>query len=172
VVYHASLTSAAYYLTLNSTDAQISNNAVWNSTAPTSSVFTQGSGAWNNAATAIFYCFAPVAGYSAFGSYTGNGSTDGPFVFTNFRPRYIMIKCSSATGNWTLDDSARSPYNVGTITVPFLYPNLNIAESNGGIDILSNGFKVRYTDSDYNTNGATYIYAAFAEFPFKFSLAR
>jgi len=168
-VYHASL-GAGNAVWLNLTDASSSYPTVWNSTAPTSSVYSVGS--YMGTLTYVAYCFAPVAGYSAFGSYTGNGSADGPFVFTGFRPRYIMIKCSSATGNWTLDDSARSPYNVGTITVPFLYPNLNIAEANGGIDILSNGFKVRHTDSDYNANGATYIYAAFAENPFSIALAR
>jgi len=121
------------------------------------------------------YCFAPVAGYSAFGSYTGNGSTDGPFVYLGFRPRYIMIKKSSAassTYGWQLFDTARSPYNVTYL--PGLWADSSVAESGSayGLDILSNGFKIRLDDTNNNANGQTMIYAAFAENPFKYSLAR
>jgi hypothetical protein len=123
----------------------------------------------------VAYCFAAVAGYSAFGSYTGNGSTDGPFVYTGFRPRFILIKRSdSGAENWRIVDTARGPYNV--FGIEELYPNSSAAEGGVGtanfIDALSNGFKLRNTGSGVNANGGTYIYAAFAESPFKYALAR
>jgi hypothetical protein len=119
----------------------------------------------------VMYLFTPVAGYSAFGSYTGNGSSDGPFIFTNFRPRWVLVKASSTTSQWVLWDTARNTYNV---TDDILYPNLSAAENVNGfaIDIVSNGFKFRESGGAGNDSGVTYIYAAFAEFPFKYSLAR
>ena len=105
-----------------------------------------------------------IPGYSSFGSYSGNGSTDGPFVYTGFKPAWLLIKCSSTTGNWEIYDNARNTYNPETLA---LQPNLTSAESTiNGIDFLSNGFKVRTTDANFNTSGQTYIYAAFAENPF------
>ncbi len=170
-VYHSGLTSAAYYLTLQTTNAQTLSNNWWNSTAPTSSVFTIGS-TWYGTTNAVAYCFAAVAGYSAFGSYTGNGSTDGPFIYTGFRPRWLLVKQSSSSGvNWRLLDTARDPYNVVGLG---LTANTSDAETSGDTfcDILSNGFKVRQSTAAMNTSSATYIYAAFAESPFKYSLAR
>jgi hypothetical protein len=126
-------------------------------------------------ATYVAYCFAPVAGFSAFGNYTGNGSSDGPFVFTGFRPRWVMIKCSSSdqSGNahWVIYDAVRSTYNVVGNAI---LANASDAEYSGitGPDILSNGFKLRDTNSARNASGATYVYAAFAESPFKYSRAR
>ena len=120
----------------------------------------------------VAYCFAQVSGYSAFGSYTGNGSTDGTFVYTGFRPRFVMIKRSDAGAvNWYIFDTARDTYNAAGLE---LYPNLSNAEADGrpDLDILSNGFKIRSTSGGQNTNGGTYIYACFAEFPFRYSLAR
>jgi hypothetical protein len=115
----------------------------------------------------------PVAGYSAFGSYTGNGSADGPFVYTGFRPRYILIKTSSAgTNGWQIRDTARDTYNT---SLGRLYADLSNAEGTSAgndFDILSNGFKVRNSGGDLNTSSGTYIYAAFAENPFKNALAR
>jgi hypothetical protein len=124
-----------------------------------------------NTGTYVAYCFAPVAGYSAFGSYTGNGSTDGPFIFTGFKPAYVVMKCSSTTGGWVIRDYKRGPYNVQTGE---LAAQSSDAEANPGqpLDFLSNGFKLRNTDAWYNANGATYIFMAFAENPFKYSLAR
>jgi hypothetical protein len=120
----------------------------------------------------VAYCFAPVAGYSAFGSYTGNGSADGPFVYTGFRPRWVLYKCSStaATG-WIVIDTSRDTYN---LSQTYLQPNTSGAEGTSSImDILSNGFKFRgITSTDTNASGGTYIYAAFCEAPFKYSLAR
>lgn len=163
------------YLLLNLTDASATDpGTVWQATAPTSSVFYLGTTGEVNANTATFvaYCFAAVAGYSAFGSYTGNGSTDGPFIYTGFRPRWLMTKRtdSSTSGDWNLVDTSRGTYNaVG----PYLYANLSNAEGNAAIyDILSNGFKIRETGAGTNASGSTYIYAAFAENAFKNALAR
>jgi hypothetical protein len=121
--------------------------------------------------TYVAYCFAPVAGYSSFGSYTGNGSADGPFVYTGFRPRWVLVKNSSATGAWILLDSARDTYNVAGLT---LTPDASTAESSNDSrwDFLSNGFKIRNTYGNQNNNAQTYIYAAFAEHPFATSRAR
>jgi hypothetical protein len=127
----------------------------------------------NNSGNMVAYCFAPVVGYSSFGSYTGNGSADGPFVYTGFRPRWLMIKASSAGGinnNWIIRDTARSSYNTAQAG---LFPNLSNAEvASYDTDILSNGFKLRSTQDEHNASGATYIYAAFAESPFQYARAR
>jgi hypothetical protein len=137
--------------------------------------FAAGSGGVGNAnangTTYVAYCFAAVAGFSAFGSYTGNGSTDGTFVYTGFRPEFVMMKRTDSTSGWNMQDAARSPSNVVNET---LQANQSLSESTLGsypIDFLSNGFKLRNT-SEFNGNGATYIYAAFAENPLKYSLAR
>jgi len=172
IVYHSSLTSNQYAIRLNTTAAQTGAfGTYWNSTSPTSSVFSVGTSGENNQNTATYvaYCFAPIAGYSAFGSYTGNGSTDGPFVYTGFRPRYILIKKTSAAQDWFVYDTARDTYNEAPKT---LFPNGSYAEeSTRPMDILSNGFKLRISSAT-NDSGATYIYAAFAENPFKYALAR
>jgi len=160
----------------NTTGAVASNATYWNSTTPTSSVFSLGSEATanDNLATFVAYCFAAVPGYSAFGSYTGNGSADGPFTYLGFRPRYVLIKGSSFVSNWFVIDTSRSTFNV---SLDALRPNLDGAEVSSptttySIDILSNGFKLRTNAADSNTSSATFIYAAFAENPFKNSLAR
>jgi hypothetical protein len=172
-IYHVGLTSAAFFIKLNATDAQASGVGVWNSTAPTSSVFSIGSSSGSNGSTnaMVAYCWTPIAGFSAFGSYTGNGSTDGPFVYTGFRPRWVLIKSSSAASQWILHDTARDTYNTTSAT---LFPNLSNAEAaNNSFDILSNGFKIRVGSGEStNDSGQTYIYMAFAENPFKNSLAR
>jgi len=174
-VYHVS-TTATGRLILDGTAAFVTTATTWNSTAPTSTVFSVGSSiAVNGSGNGLVaYCFAPVAGYSAFGSYTGNGSTDGPFVYTNFRPRWIMYKRTDTSGSsWVVIDTARDTYNYCDKE---LYPNLSNAENTGSarIDILSNGYKIR-SDSTYgyiNASGGTYIYMALAESPFKYSLGR
>ena len=122
--------------------------------------------------TQVAYCWTPIAGYSAFGSYTGNGSTDGPMVYTGFRPAVIMVKRTDTTGNWCMFDDKRLGYN-GTSASKELYPNLSNAEgTSNGPDQLSNGFKLRDTYADVNASGGTYVYACWAENPFKNSLAR
>jgi hypothetical protein len=172
-VYHADLTSAAYYLGLNLTNAQISDATAFNSTAPTSTVFSVGTlGASNaNGINLVAYSFAPIAGYSAFGSYVGNSNVDGPFIFTGFRPRWIMLKCATTAGfSWCIIDTTRDTYNVATLR---LFADLTNADSaQNTLDVLSNGFKLRTTNTNENTSAATYVFAAFAESPFKNSLAR
>jgi SPRY domain/Concanavalin A-like lectin/glucanases superfamily len=174
-VYHSSLGGPQYALQLNSTSAVVNDTSIWN-TAPTSTVFGVGSTLGSNGGSSynyVAYCFAAIAGYSAFGSYTGNGSTDGPFVYCGFRPRFILIKCTTQTTNWHIADTSRDSYNVSQNA---LWTNLNSAESNGSnqyIDILSNGFKIRNATGEMNNSSSdTYIYAAFAENPFKYALAR
>ena len=173
VVYHVSA-GAAYRLLLDSSGAKVNDpTGFMNSTAPTSTVFTVGSNSsMNNSGSALVaYSFAPVAGFSTFGSYTGNGSADGPFVYCGFRPRWVMIKRTDAAGNWKVHDTSRDPYNS---TGNVLYPNVANAEATADsfYDVLSNGFKLRDTNADHNASGGTFIYAVFAENPFKNSLAR
>jgi hypothetical protein len=179
-VWHTAFGAASNtdYINLNLTDAKGSGGAVsmWNTTMPTSSVFSVGTygGVNGNTNTYVAYCFAPVAGYSAFGSYTGNGSTDGPFVYLGFRPRWVMIKASSTGGagyDWFIYDTARDTYNVCTKD---LEANLSLAEDgySADIDVTSNGFKLRNGNGGTNGSSVTYIYMAFAENPFKYSLAR
>jgi hypothetical protein len=170
IVWHKSLTSAAYSLVLNTTAAESTGIDAWANTLPTSSVFSLGS-SYAGASNSVAYCWTPVDGYSSFGSYTGNGSaTNGPFVFCNFRPAVVLVKMSSSTGNWTILDDKREGYNVDNDP---LFPNLSNAEGTTDlIDITSNGFKVRTTDATFNTNAGTYVYAAWASSPFAYSRAR
>jgi len=168
--YHVSLGASAY-VSLSNTAASASSSTLWNATSPTSSVFSLGT-AWTGSNTFVAYCFAEVAGYSKFGSYTGNGSADGPFIYTGFRPAYMLVKLSSASGEgWWVFDNKRNVYNV---TNSILSPNSSGAEITGdyGVDFTANGFKIRNAQGFDNASGATYIYAAFAEVPLKFSLAR
>ena len=172
--YHTSLGNGAE-IHMNSTAALNSSSTFWNSTTPTSSVFTLGSAFVPDTSTStmIAYCWAPVAGFSQFGSYTGNGSTDGPFIYLGFRPAYVMVKRTDSTGNWIVLDTTRSAYNYLTND---LLPNTPDAEQSPttawGWDMLSNGFKLRDNGTNDNANGGTYIYAAFAENPFKYANAR
>ncbi len=157
-------------LNLNTTAAKSDSSAA----APTSSVFNLiTTGNWNtNAVTYVAYCWAEIEGFSAFGSYTGNGNANGPFVYLGFKPKFVMYKNSSITADWVIIDSSRGTFNLNT---PHLLPNAANAEvstSSYGLDFLSNGFKCRTSDPSQNGNGNTMIYAAFAENPFKNSLAR
>jgi hypothetical protein len=175
--YHASL-SAGNIILLNSTNAQASVPTAFNSGTPTSTTFPVGGDSTTNASGGLqlAYCFSAVAGYSAFGSYTGNGSADGPFVYTGFRPRWVMVKnTTSGSTNWIIIDSQRDTYNV---MPDALGANSSAAESSfvttGWSDFLSNGFKIRLSGSgvtNVNTNTDTYIYMAFAENPFRNALA-
>jgi len=171
--YQISL-GASQYIQMDSSGAAATNTGVWNNTAPTSSVFSIGTafaGVNASGSTHVAYCFAPIAGYSSFGSWTGNGSSDGVFVYTGFRPAYVLIKGTNSNGYiWTVYDSKRNTYNVANL---FLEPDASAAETTfTTLDFLSNGFKIRSSDSAFNANGSTYIYAAFAESPFKYALAR
>ena len=157
------------YLRLDTNTVFGTNTDIWQNTAPTNSLFYVGHGDTNTAGRDyIAYCFADVQGYSKVSSsYTGNGNADGSFVYTGFKPAFLLIK-NTTTGStdWCLRDNKRSPFNVTQHT---LFPNTNDSESSGGtsydIDFLSNGFKIRNTSSRFNTSGNTYIYMAFAAAP-------
>ena len=171
--YHSALGASAR-IQLNSTDAQTTGSSQWNSTSPTSSVLSLGSGSWQETGDRfIIYAWAEIPGFSKFGSYTGNYNADGPFVHTGFRPRWVMIKCSSTSGfDWRIFDTSRSDANGANPVNYKLYPNLNAREndpsydnaSSNNIDILSSGFKLR-TNNGATNDPNTYIYAAFAETP-------
>ncbi len=166
-VYHVSL-GETHKIELNDSQAASDDNAVWNDTAPTSSVFTVGpSDERTNASsdTYVAYCFAEKKGYSKFGSYTGNGNADGTFVYTGFKPAYLLIKnISSGSTNWHIYDNKRLGYNVDN---NMSRANLsNADQTDDDLDIVSNGFKLRRVTSALSTSGDTYIYMAFAESPF------
>jgi len=184
-VWHKDLNDA-YFLALHATNAQFLDNsfgklgdATYPYVAPTSSVIQLGgtqTGSYQEVNYSgddyVMYCFHSVEGYSKFGSYTGNGSADGPFVYTGFRPAFVMIKDTGSVEQWQMVDSARDTYNV---VDSVLFPNSSGTEASASStyrDFLSNGFKVRTTDVSQNGNGRTYIYMAFAESPFKYSTAR
>jgi len=140
------------------------NNYFMNDTAPTSTVVTFGNGnEANQSGTYIGYFFDEVQGYSKFGSYTGNGSTDGTFVYTGFSPAWVMVKRTDSSNNWHMHDNKRVPFNSNNKT---LYANTGDAEGTEDFDMLSNGFKLRESGGGYNASGGTYIYMAFAEHPF------
>ena len=163
-------------LELNSTAAANTGSNISLTASSTTIGFGSASQVNGSGVNFVAYCFAPVAGYSAFGSYTGNGSTDGPFIFTGFRPKYWLIKRTDSSDYWVTDNSVTSPYN---LTSKYLLPNTADAEGDTGsnpagqaMDVLSNGFKLRNTNSGRNASGGTYIYIAFAENPFKYATAR
>ena len=172
-VYHSAV-GATKSLFLQSTGAAFDSAEYFNDTEPTSSVFTLGTNAQGNAdgGTYIAYVFAPVEGFSAFGSYAGNSSTNGPMVNLGFRPAFLICKVGTgSTGSWRLFDTTRNPSNV---TNKLIYPNLSNAEATSAeLDILSNGFKIRVAGGyDINDSGDTIVYMAFAENPFKTANAR
>ena len=170
VVYHAGIDATApqdYHLRLNTTDARVNEAEVWNDTAPTSSVFSLGSsGAPNGSGDAtIAYCFAEKTGYSKFGSYVGNGNADGTFVYTGFKPAWVMVKnANNSSADWTMFDVKRNTYN---IMDKRLRANLNNAEDAplGFIDFTSNGCKWRTDSFAVNGSGNTHVFMAFAEQP-------
>ena len=171
IVYHAGTTTpSTNNLILNSTAAAGSNSGFLTPNA-SNLVFTTSYGANNpNGVNMVAYCFAEIPGFSKFGSYTGNGSADGPFVYCGFRPKYVMWKRTDTTSAWFIYDSVRGTTNV---MGPELYPNASDAEATTTrMDFVSNGFKLRAANAGDNASGGTYIFAAFAENPFKYSLAR
>jgi hypothetical protein len=166
-VYHQSIGNNSG-VNLNGTGAQSgADSGWWNNTTPTSSVFTLGTYA-NESSNYVSYCFAEIEGYSKFDKYTGNASTDGPFVYTGFKPAWVMIKRMDGGNGWTIYDSVRNPSNV---VEKQLMADANTAEEadaahNAARDFLSNGFKIRETGNDVNVSGSNYLYMAFAENPF------
>ena len=173
-IFHSSL-GATKYLAFEDDSSPTTSSSTWNNTSPTSSVFTINTNSRVNSSTGhVAYCFSEVAGYSKFGSYTGNGNSNGAFVFTGFRPAWIMVKRTSASENWAVWDSVRDS---GSNPNGFLLRPDTVSSEGGNvsahqIDIVSNGFKLRNTDSKGNGSGSVYVYFAFAELPFKFARAR
>jgi len=169
VMYHASLGNTKR-IWLDLTNAADTNTSSWNNTTPSSSVFTLGSsGETNGSGEMIGYCFAEKAGYSKFGSYIGNNNADGPFIYTGFKPAFVIAKNTTSSGfSWELFDNKRNATDgVANVIEKRLFPDSNAAEgsnSDGYLDFVSNGFKIRKT-GDTNENNSTYIYMAFAENP-------
>tara|TARA_R100000030_G_scaffold15512_1_gene10285 strand:- start:135 stop:1193 length:1059 start_codon:yes stop_codon:yes gene_type:complete len=169
--YHSSL-GATKYILLNSTSASLTSGTRWNNTEPTSSVFTVNtSGDVNDSGDShIAYCFAEKKGYSKFGSYTGNANTDGIFIYTGFRPAWVVFKNISTSNDWFTIDIKRdtlAPNN------PVGRKSLNLNSSAGEVtrttkdmDFVSNGIKLRTADGTQNNSGENYIFMAFAESPF------
>tara|TARA_B100000214_G_scaffold350912_1_gene304927 strand:- start:347 stop:1420 length:1074 start_codon:yes stop_codon:yes gene_type:complete len=160
-VYTTKIDGSLDYLKLNTTDAK-SNSSL---SAPTSTVFTGAGSSTASYRSFVAYCFKSIQGYSKFGKYTGNGNTNGPFIYTGFKPAFVILKGSSASGSWYMLDSKRDVDNVANHAVEAQssaaeYTNYNF------IDMLSNGFKLRLGTSEVNTDGNSYIYMAFAENPF------
>ena len=170
VVNHIGLANQTNaYLLLNTNDAA-GTDSWFNSTAPSSSVVHANDGdspTNRNGGTYVMYLWRSVKGFSKFGSYTGNGSTDGTFVYTGFRPAWILIKKTAGSQDWQLMDTKRDSFNLASRRIE---PNNSDAENNdtsyNNMDILSNGFKFRATGGNTNDSGGTYIYMAFAESPF------
>jgi hypothetical protein len=172
-MYHSAIsTNVNTYINLNLTNAASTLTDIWGSALPTSSVFGIKSGTTVQASdTCVAYCWTPIAGYSAFGSYTGNGSVNGPFVYTGFKPKWVMWKRTDVAGtDWIIIDTSRQNYNTEG---PYLLPNSASAEGTfANINVLSNGFQQTSTFGGDNASGGAFIYIAFASNPFKNSLAQ
>ena len=167
-VYHASL-GATKYLALNETDVAGTASDRWQDTTPTSSLFYIGTndnqgGSYNYVA----YCFAEKQGFSKFGSYVGNGEPigDAPFIYTGFKPAFVLLKSSTYVENWIMTDNKRLGYNGSAANFRANTSNAEITDSGVNPDLLSNGFSLQNNDDSYNKNGQSYIYMAFAESPF------
>lgn len=173
VVWHQGLGDGTKYIILDTNQAVLTASNIWNSTIPTSSVFSVGTHTTtnNSSDTYIAYCFAEFEGYSKFGAYTGNGSTDGTFVYTGFRPAWVIFKRSDSTASWFIADIKRDVINpLGK----YLFADLNDDENTASdrADFYSNGFKAIVSNTNQNADSGTYIYMAFAEQPFKYANAR
>jgi hypothetical protein len=170
-VYHHKNTAAPEtdILSLNTTNATTDHAGPWNDTAPTSSVFTLGALSDTNEGsgeTYICYAWAGVQGYSKFGSYEGNGDANGTFVYTGFKPAWLVVKGIDSTGAWYIVDNRRNPYNLTNLHIPTTNEGGETSAATGlHVDLLSNGFKLRDDWSDTNEDDETFIYAAFAEEP-------
>jgi hypothetical protein len=170
-VYHHKNTSAPEtdYLNLNDNGATADDHDRWSDQAPSSTVITLGGndGVSKGSVNYVCYAWTEIQGYSKFGSYTGNGNADGPFVYTGFKPAWLMTKRTDSTSDWNMYDNKRNTFNK---VDKVLQAEGNDAEYTSGsgviLDFLSNGFKVRGTGSGINADGGSYIYMAFAEHPF------
>ena len=162
-VYHKSI-GATKMLNLNSTNAEATNNGYFNDTDPTNLVFSlgdEGNDTNGSGKTYIAYCFAEKTGYSKFSDYTGNGSAEGAFVYTGFKPAFVLVKRNEAGYSWGINDSKRPGYNE---TDKYLIPDTNASDQTNAVDLVSNGFKFRTTAGGFN-GSASYIYMAFAAEP-------
>jgi hypothetical protein len=170
LIWHNSFTVSEYLAFTAGSKGTYSN--LWGSSLPSSTVFGFSGGVYNGD-TFVAYCFAEKEGFSKIGSYTGNGSTDGPYIYCGFRPAFIMTKRTDTSGYWwEIVDTAREPYNPSDQT---LYANVSDSEYTSSVydkDLLSNGFKIRGTNGGHNASGGSYIFMAFAEQPFRYSNAR
>jgi hypothetical protein len=168
---------AGGYLSISDSDGKVGYAGYWNETVPTSTVFSVGNDedvcGGSSYPRVIAYCFHSVPGHSKMGKYEGNGLADGPFIYTGFQPKYVLMKETTDSGtNWVVYDDARNEYNPVDST---LYPNdSRVEDTNYSLDydFVSSGFKVRTTNGGINGSGQNYIYMAFAEYPFKYSNAR
>lgn len=176
LVYHKGVASDAEtdYLQLDTTASAADNSVVWNDTAPSSTVFTVGADSGVNGSTYnyIAYCFHSVEGFSKFGSYTGNGSADGSFVFCGFRPAFILVKRTNAVEDWFMYDDKRSASGGFNVLGERLKPNTSDSGyTTAYVDFVSNGFKWRVSGTGQNGSGDSYIFMAFSANPFKYSTA-
>ena len=170
MVYHQGNTSApeTEHLQIHNTNATSDNDIAWNDTAPTSTVFSvkDDDSTNDSGETHIAYLWTDIQGYSKFGNYIGNGNDDGPFIYTGFKPAWLMIKRTTANA-WGIYDSARGVFNEITMNLDADRTDAeNTATNYDDLDFLSNGFKLREENDDINASGGTYIYMAFAEHPF------
>jgi len=166
-VWHSALLGTQL-LELNTAGAIATVAAIWNSTVPTSSVFSIGTDGQTNSnnTTYVTYAFAEKQGYSKFGKYVGNASADGPFVYTGFKPAWVMIKGADVADDWYIFDNKRAGYNPEVFRLRANTTGTETTGTNNTVDHLSNGFKLRFTGGSINGSGSTYIYMAFAENPF------
>lgn len=172
-VYHSSIGNTNYLL-LNTTGISTAGATFWNNTSPTSSEFTVGSSdsVNTNGSTYVAYLFAEITGFSKISSYVGTGVASGPVINCGFKPKWIMIKRANVAANWCIWDTSRDTSNVSSLE---LSTNLTSKENSNAVvdvDIFSTGFKLRNTTATFNASGGIYVYAAFAETPFKYSRAR
>jgi hypothetical protein len=177
VVYNVNATTGSASgrpMYLNNASAEVANGAMFNSgSTNTTTIFNIGTDTTTNGSgnSMVAYCWTPIAGYSSFGTYTGNGSATGPFVYCGFQPKFILVKDTSNNGDWNLIDATRDPYNVAQ---HLLLPNSSAAEtvvSGNNVYILSNGFQIANTTASFNTNTDKFLYMAFASNPFRNSNA-
>ena len=155
-------------LNLNLTNAKASASTIFSAVAPSSTVVTLGTegDANGNTNTFVAYCFHSVKGYSKIGKYTGNGSTDGTFVYTGFRPAWVVMKRFDSTNDWFTYDNTRNPFNETNLRISLNSANSESTQTTNQIDMLSNGFKCRGSAAATNTSGGSYLFMAFAESPF------
>jgi len=165
--YFKAIGGGTHWMALDSTGAAADDANMWNDVNATSTVFTVGNsgGSNGNGVEYINYCFKEVKGYSKFGKYRGNGADDGPFVYTGFKPAFLMAKKFSGTGTWFIWDNKRTPFNVMNIRLLANTSAGDDTSNDNRIDFLSNGFKIRDNSTSFNDNNSSMFYMAFAENP-------